>query len=163
MSESLTWLLAQTTQNNGLVLKLGAKGGLCACVGGGTDASVAGGICEDIVATAFANGCGGVTECDPGFEVIPLFGVGVCNCWRCCCCWSLGSARAKRGSRTRLGSMLYIKSRQDTFTPTFIEVQRCISAVSRTSMVFSPTLQCRASSTDNCAQELYKGSIQIPL
>jgi hypothetical protein len=102
MPQQLTWLLAQTTQNSGLVLRPGAEGGFIECANADVDASPAEGTCDDTVAIADTKGCGGVIECDPGFELIPLFGVGVCNCG-CCCC--RGSVRANRGSRVRLGSM----------------------------------------------------------
>ena len=50
------------------------------CVDRDEDASEAWGICDDTVAIAFTKGCGGVIECDPGFELMPLFGIGAGNC-----------------------------------------------------------------------------------
>ena len=78
-----TWLLAQTTQKSGLVLKLNGDGQSSE---GDVVASAADGICDDTEAIAVTKGCGGVTECDPGFELMPLFGAGVGNCWCCGCC-----------------------------------------------------------------------------
>lgn len=70
-------------------MKVGAEG-VSGCVNADVDASAAEGICNDTVAIAVTNGCGGVTECDPGVELKPLFGVGMGNCWRCCCCCGCG-------------------------------------------------------------------------
>ena len=90
---------------------------------------------------------------------MPLFAVGVCNCWRCCCdcCCVRGSARAKRGSRTRLGSMVRaigLKSSQDPFTPVFIEGH--LSSISNIYGLLPDPTVSRASSTDNCAQGLVR-------
>jgi len=81
----LFWLLAQTTQKSGLVLNLAEEGVSGEWVNADVDGSAGSGICDDTVAIAVTKGWGGVTECDPGFELIPLFGIGANIGWRCCC------------------------------------------------------------------------------
>jgi len=81
----LFWLLAQTTQKSGLVLKVREEESR-EFINADVDASAADGICDDTEAIAVTKGCGGVTECDPGPELVPLFGIGAGSCWCCGCC-----------------------------------------------------------------------------